>query len=113
MTPFGAIVPSLIEDSTDRIGGWVFTVLFSTLDTAIMAIPTLVTDTAMAMEDITVTGMTAATLDPPILGVPVATPIPTIQETEDTHRILTEPTTPGVTIIMERKPTRPAPTDTT
>ncbi len=101
MTPFGAIAPSLIEDSFDRIGGWVFMILFSTLDTAIMATPILVPHTAMVIEDIMVTDMIVPMHVPLFLEVLAAMVIPTTPGGKDILKISEEPTALVVTVTVE------------
>ena len=100
MTLFGDIAPSLTEDSSDRIGGWVFTILFSTLDTAIMATPILVPHTAMVIEDIMATDMIVAMHVPLILEVLAAMLMPTTPGWEDILKISAEPTALGVTVTV-------------
>lgn len=92
MIPFGGIAPYLIEDSTDRIRGWVFTILFSTLDTAIMASPILVPHTAMVTWDITAIDMIVAMHATLILEVLAAMLMSTTPGGEDILKISAEPT---------------------
>ena len=100
MTPFGDIAPSLIEDSTVQIGGWVFTILFSTLDTAIMASPILVPHTAMVTEDITAIDMIVAMHATLILEVLAAMLMPTTPGGEDILKISAEPTAQAGKVTM-------------
>ena len=100
MTHFGAIAPSSIKDSTDRIGGWVFTILFSTLDTAIMASPILVPHTAMVTEDITAIDMIVAMHATLILEVLAAMLMPTTPGGEDILKISAEPTAQAGKVTM-------------
>lgn len=100
MTLFGDIAPSLTEGSTGRIGGWVFTILFSTLDTAIMATPILVPHTAMVIEDIMATDMIVAMHVPLILEVLAAILMPTTPGGEDFLKISAEPAALGVTVTV-------------